>query len=211
MTRSIKASAAATLAGLVTVAGFASAAQACISCQYVPEVVREHQSHSSGASYGRAHVDMAAIAQRKAQAARAAQAQAAQARMAQTRMAQARMAAQQRAARQAAAERRIETASIEPAKSAKETVTVAKTTASGAASGSYALLKSDTDKTQSAATDASTTVAAATPVEPATAAQPEPAPAAKAEKPAAAEKTAEAVGCKRFIPAVGVTLSIACN
>jgi hypothetical protein len=41
--------------------------------------------------------------------------------------------------------------------------------------------------------------------------EPEPAPAAKAEKPAVAEKTAEAVGCKRFIPAVGVTLSIACN
>ncbi len=49
---------------------FASAAQACISCEYVPEVVRQHSTHNEAPSYHKSRSYSAGI-QRSERASRA--------------------------------------------------------------------------------------------------------------------------------------------
>lgn len=172
-------------AGMVALGALTTAAQACISCEYVPEVVREHSTLREGKSYKRSsHGAGHAAQQQKA----AAQARAIAAM-------RERQAAMQRAAMQRAAAQA-------KAKAAKAVAAAPSTAASTAKvettpSTSVALVKADSE--------------AATPADQ---------PAAKIEtasvdKPAAdAPKNDvkdEPVGCKKFIPAVGVTLSVACK
>lgn len=165
MFRSILAAAAAAL----SITAFASSAQACISCEYVPEVVREHSTFK--AKQHRTQI----------------------------------YAAAPRRVRPSipvvkAAPRRIETASInKPSEDKKVSAETTKTNTSS----SLALLKTETEAQPSAVEKESAPVAEA-PAKIETAST-----TAPAVEPVAAAK--EPVGCKRFIPAVGVTLSVACD
>lgn len=164
MFRSILAAAAATL----SITAFASSAQACISCEYVPEVVREHSTFKAKQH----HTQIYAAAPRRARPT---------------------------APIVKAAPRRIETASIN--KKPEASVASAETTKSNT-SASLALLKTETEALPATAEKSPAPVAEAP-------AKIETASTAPVVEPVADAK--EPVGCKRFIPAVGVTLSVACD
>ncbi len=86
-------------------------------------------------------------------------------------------------------------------------VEAASNTNSGGLTGSKALAQTDTAATTAAATDAANTgavVVAETPD-----VTPEPAPAVKADEPA--QDATKDVGCKKFIPSVGVTIDVGCD
>jgi hypothetical protein len=153
---------------------FATAAQACISCEYVPEVVREHSTFNAKRHRAPSYAAAAKLRVRPA------------------------------APVVKAAPRRIETASI----NARKTETsAAKVNTQTVTPSSVALLKSETGPQTSTEPQATEPGAEAKPV-----IETASTTAAVAEEPKAEEpKASEPVGCKRFIPAVGVTLSVACD
>lgn len=167
-------SALATAAAILATSAFASTAQACISCEYVPEVVREHSTLN--AKPRRVQVYAAAPRHRVRPA-----------------MPVVKMPS-----------RRIETASITKPNAVEKAETVDVAAPIKTQSSSVALLKTETTpvKQEAAVTDKP----AAAAIETASVA-PAATPEAKADAPAAKGP----VGCKRFIPAVGVTLSVACD
>lgn len=189
MTRNLLATVAATFA---TFTVFASAAQACISCEYVPEVVREHQTHNTAsASYHRSRGTSAALLR--------------------NRTAKARIAKRRAAAK-------IQTASVAPAKAqpksrrSLQTVAVSQPTSTKIDASEVraaALPVADTKTETSAISTSSITPVATAEPKIETTAKTETTP--KEEKPAQQAKANTQVGCKKFLPAVGVTLTVACK
>lgn len=167
MFRSILAAAAATL----SVTAFTSAAQACISCEYVPEVVRENSPSKAKQRRPQTHT------------------------------------AAPRRVRPTipvikAAPRQTETAAVKKAPDDKQSTAAETTTATTSPSASLTLMKAET-KAQTAKTETAAAPVAEAPEKIETGST-EP-----AVEPVAAAK--EPVGCKRFVPAVGVTLTVACD
>lgn len=157
-----------TIAAAIFSAGMllAPAAEACISCEYKPEVLGNSSTDHSGKGYAkkRAYVASKSLAGQ---------------------------AAKKRLAAPSA------TPSLKPAKVAK------------AAEPTKVAAKTESTETQSASE--STTVATQTSVESETSSA-ESTPAVTAETKTAPVETAQAdVGCKKFIPAVGITVTVACE
>jgi hypothetical protein len=162
---------------------FASAAQACISCEYVPEVLsaskeNSHRSYRSESSHS-------ATMEMRAQAARA---QMAKAQMLKAQAAKAQMAKAMAAKSRAAAAKKIETASLmqktdERAVKAPVVKAVSAKTAESSTAGSGSIR----EKVVSTAT------------------------LLVGERVSAENAPSEPVSCKKFIAAIGTTVTVPCK
>lgn len=206
MNRAILATAAATVATLTL---FASSAQACISCSYTPEVVHEGNKRS-GHIYAKRHLGMSAVVSRRAArpAALARKPAPHQVKVANARPSQ---------------PTPVRAATADAKNTAKSTAKADGSEITQTTGASLALLKTDADASSAAnaaptppveakATEATPTTETA----PAAVAKSDKAPVTTAsiDKPAnneIASKEDKPVGCKKFIPAAGITISIACK
>jgi hypothetical protein len=169
---------------------FASAAQACISCEYVPEVVdtpRDSDRHTNRPEAS--HAATIEMRQRvaRAQAARAqmAKAQMLKAQMLKAQAAKAQMAKAMTAKARAAAAKKIETASLQQnANERTAKAPVAKAVSTKAAESGFG---SNREKVLSTAT------------------------LLVSERVAAEAAPSEPVSCKKFIAAIGTTVTVPCK
>lgn len=180
MSRKIFAAAAAIIAAGTLVS---SAAEACISCEYVPEVVRNHTTDNSGASsyayHSRTYVSHEDRSSRSVKKRVAKSDDAPKSR---------KIAKTAKAEKVAKAERPAKVAVAKPVKS--EPVKVAK---------SEPVAKPEPVTKQAETESSSITVASAEPVAKAAA-------TAKASEP-----PAKATDCKKFFASVGMTLTVPCE
>lgn len=206
MKRAVLASAAATFAAVTL---FASTAQACISCNYTPEVVHEANKR---ASYGYSQRS----SQMTASASRRATRHAARPAAVPSRNARVEVAANKQRPQPPKANRPATATRTAEAKPVAATVTKPSSSKLTQTTGaSLALLKTvsatdGTDATDTADTPAAAVEApAATKTEAVTtlAAAAVEAPEAVVEAPAVPKP----VGCKKFFPSAGITLSVACE
>lgn len=203
MTRTFLAIAAASAAAMSL---FASAAEACISCEYVPEVVRNHTTSSEPRSYSRSRA-YEAVEERRARKSRVSKSDDGGSK---TKKHIERAEKADTPSKTERAEKSEPVKKVETAKAAPETAKPAETENStfAAAGGS--------DKKPVEATTA-------TPAKSGPQTEHSTISGASTDKPAAS-KTAEAdpvpakdedkvsnVGCKKFFPTVGLTLSVPCE
>ncbi|MDO9382460.1 MAG: hypothetical protein Q7T86_06305 [Hyphomicrobiaceae bacterium] len=172
---------------------FASAAQACISCEYVPEVLsaskdNSHRSHRPQSSYSATKEMRAQAARAQVAKAQMLKAQMLKAQMLKAQAAKAQMAKAMAAKSRAAAAQKVETASLmQKTDESAAKAPVVKTVSAKSVESSTAGSGSSREKVVSTAT------------------------LLVGERVSAETGPSEPVSCKKFIAAIGTTVTMPCK